>query len=744
MVDVSGQWWNEPADFGAEPAAQPIAQPAGALTASAAPAVDQMYSMVPAPAATAAPTGALTAAANTPAAVPDYSNATIDEYGNYFDQYGNTMAPPPVPTYDYSFNVMSNKNNPTGLVNVNANTPLALIDNRTGQLVYSGTGVDAAKQIQQMAADLTAQGGNKATWSIYSAPAGATDASQFQQVAYEKPNKSLLSQAGGYLKAAGAGFLVGGPIGAAAGVGAHAAGIDDEIVRYGLPIALSLTPLGPVAGSAIGSGLGSLYSGDSVTDALKSAAVSAATAGVVQGTGLDKVLGSALSKVPGASGALSSISSVANEAYQNVFNNAIAQGLSNSAATAAAKTAADGIIVNGIKTLGSSAATGALSSALGGATAPKPTNWYDASTVSPDDLIAIGDKTLTNASGALTGGAGASVSDLVVNANKALPPAENATDALVSDLVVNANKNVPATDALVSDIVVNAINNDPQKATTGATSTLLSDLITQQQTDAEAKKKTIGTTAENILAGLAAAASANKGTGTGTTSPGGQALQNVFSAKLPRASGIFANLAPRDMSGTDWSRYGYGPEKAFFQNVPTNAAERQSLVSAYRPSQLNLSGTGGTTTSPTASTLTQLLQNALPQATTADIEAFLATPEGQNIASQILAMSGQTAAMSHGGMLAAKRGGDSHRGAFAVNGPGTGRSDDIPAVLSDGEYVLDAETVALLGDGSSKAGADKLDKMRINIRKHKGRNLAKGKFSVNAKAPDAYLSGGRI
>ena len=83
------------------------------------------------------------------------------------------------------------------------------------------------------------------------------------------------------------------------------------------------------------------------------------------------------------------------------------------------------------------------------------------------------------------------------------------------------------------------------------------------------------------------------------------------------------------------------------------------------------------------------------------------------------------------------------RGGHAVNGPGTGRSDSIDAKLSDGEYVIDAETVALLGDGSSKAGADQLDKFRVNIRKHKGRALSKGKFSVNAKAPEAYLAGGR-
>ena len=98
--------------------------------------------------------------------------------------------------------------------------------------------------------------------------------------------------------------------------------------------------------------------------------------------------------------------------------------------------------------------------------------------------------------------------------------------------------------------------------------------------------------------------------------------------------------------------------------------------------------------------------------------------------------------MSHGGPMGYSRG--SSRESFAVEGPGTGRSDDIPAVLSDGEYVVDAETVALLGDGSSKAGAKKLDDLRVKVRKHKGQKLAQGRFSANAKNPEAYLSGGRI
>jgi hypothetical protein len=77
--------------------------------------------------------------------------------------------------------------------------------------------------------------------------------------------------------------------------------------------------------------------------------------------------------------------------------------------------------------------------------------------------------------------------------------------------------------------------------------------------------------------------------------------------------------------------------------------------------------------------------------------------------------------------------------ALAKGGISDGRSDDIPAVLSDGEFVIDAETVALLGNGSSKAGADRLEEMRHAIRKQKGGALSRGQFSPDAKSPLAYL-----
>jgi len=99
---------------------------------------------------------------------------------------------------------------------------------------------------------------------------------------------------------------------------------------------------------------------------------------------------------------------------------------------------------------------------------------------------------------------------------------------------------------------------------------------------------------------------------------------------------------------------------------------------------------------------------------------------------------GQVMAYRLGGLVQKyAMGGSAH-----VRGPGTGRSDDIPAVLSDGEYIIDSETVALLGDGSTDAGARRLDEMRNKLRKHKGKKLAKGGFSDAARTPEEYMAEG--
>lgn len=85
------------------------------------------------------------------------------------------------------------------------------------------------------------------------------------------------------------------------------------------------------------------------------------------------------------------------------------------------------------------------------------------------------------------------------------------------------------------------------------------------------------------------------------------------------------------------------------------------------------------------------------------------------------------------------RGGALNNIANLARGGGSGRADTIPARLSDGEYVIDAETVALLGDGSTQAGAEQLERMRQAVRQHKGRALARGEFSPDARSPLDYM-----
>lgn len=80
---------------------------------------------------------------------------------------------------------------------------------------------------------------------------------------------------------------------------------------------------------------------------------------------------------------------------------------------------------------------------------------------------------------------------------------------------------------------------------------------------------------------------------------------------------------------------------------------------------------------------------------------------------------------------------DYRQGAY-VDGIGDGQSDDIPAMLADGEYVIDSETVSALGNGSNKAGAKVLDQFRHGVRSHK-RSAPLDKIPPKAKSPLEYI-----
>lgn len=76
-----------------------------------------------------------------------------------------------------------------------------------------------------------------------------------------------------------------------------------------------------------------------------------------------------------------------------------------------------------------------------------------------------------------------------------------------------------------------------------------------------------------------------------------------------------------------------------------------------------------------------------------------------------------------------------------ITGPGDGTSDSIPARLANGEYVIDAQAVSMLGNGDNGAGAKKLDEFRKSLRQHKGGALSKGQMAPDAKPIHKYMGG---
>ena len=73
-----------------------------------------------------------------------------------------------------------------------------------------------------------------------------------------------------------------------------------------------------------------------------------------------------------------------------------------------------------------------------------------------------------------------------------------------------------------------------------------------------------------------------------------------------------------------------------------------------------------------------------------------------------------------------------------VKGEGDGTSDSVPAMLANGEFVIPADVVSSLGNGSNDSGAKILDEFLKTIRDHKHKSNAK-KLPPDSKGPLSYL-----
>jgi hypothetical protein len=130
-----------------------------------------------------------------------------------------------------------------------------------------------------------------------------------------------------------------------------------------------------------------------------------------------------------------------------------------------------------------------------------------------------------------------------------------------------------------------------------------------------------------------------------------------------------------------------------------------------------------------------------------------ATPYQQPISRNVLTdaadagvnpMTGQMSSFARGGISDLGGYSDYARGGRMLKGPGDGMSDDIPATiankqparLANEEFVVPADVVSHLGNGSSEAGAKVLYKMMDRVRQARTGNKKQGK-QIN---PEKYLA----
>jgi hypothetical protein len=630
---------------------------------------------------------------------------------------------------DYSLvkSSLSNKGNPTSqgfdnLMLVEAKQPVRIIDTK-GNVLFEGIGPEAARQAVAMGQNLSDTLGNKAGWDIQTVPVGT---SNFKTIANEKVNKSTLQQIG-------------------------------KVVGTALPLAVSLIPglqvLGPVLSSVVAGGAGAAMAG---RDPLKGALTAGLTAGggeflgpILNGAGIGLDAARAIGTGIGATtGGLATGQNLTN----SLLSGAAAGGLSylggqifkpgQSGLDEWAKS-------QGIYDL-ASLETPTIGSSVVGTTLPMTSSTGSSSSgTAPSDFTATGTRlsgpTFYGGNNLLTSaryaGDGPTPSDYTATAR------ETAQDqATTSPFAVNTGSYTPPAE----NIDVEAKRAAEEKARLAALAVRTDNTIASEDIDLEAKRAAeekarldaLAVRTDNTIASEDIDLEAKKDTTTDEDNP--------LSANMTDVGNL--------LNSDDFQQ-----EVAEEENDTKGdglTTEQKIRLAALALSTLGgLGGGGGTSggggTIPgglgrlTSPLFTQQLSVLTPEQNRAKYGARnmtgtdWATWGSRPATSFFQNVQQQPTGMAHGGSFAAKRGGSKPRTQFAVNGPGTGRSDDIPAVLSDGEYVIDAETVALLGDGSSKAGAKKLDDLRVKVRKHKGKKLAKGRFSANAKSPEAYLSGGR-
>jgi hypothetical protein len=205
-----------------------------------------------------------------------------------------------------------------------------------------------------------------------------------------------------------------------------------------------------------------------------------------------------------------------------------------------------------------------------------------------------------------------------------------------------------------------------------------------------------------------------------------QATPNIYqpyetqqNLPAPNTAGVPGGKMGADIA----SQMEAGGSKTGGGNMGANANQEQPRPDVYQqPQQAPI-----TQYNPNAPVATQsydaMMQGVAPQ----DFNRVFSQVSGQTPQEQQMA-GGGIAGYSLGGYAA---GGNPR----LLNGPGDGMSDNIPATigdrqparLADGEFVVPADVVSHLGNGSTDAGAKHLYKMMDKVRTARTGKKAQGK-----------------
>jgi hypothetical protein len=219
-------------------------------------------------------------------------------------------------------------------------------------------------------------------------------------------------------------------------------------------------------------------------------------------------------------------------------------------------------------------------------------------------------------------------------------------------------------------------------------------------------------------------------------------LEQIFNAPSTRGA-LFGALmsqllnaqaqsqAANAYKGIDMSKVGVIPPRTTQVGPARFAPYRQYASRPEIPSEvsspINVGALRTSQTPMTSFTPTQTMANPLARPMADGGAAYYTY--GQSVDPMDYLRGMAQGGMAHGGLHGAQHtydvpmvdGRKDYRQGSAVTGPGDGQSDDIPAMLANGEYVIDSETVAQLG------------------RRHK-RSAPVNKIPPPSKSPLAYLA----